>query len=173
MSIKEWLQQRSLRRHRSGVPTGIMPLDKVRTAVILIDVEDPSFDECKLAIQNFYRDTGIKGDIFFLDLRKLIESERLITSITNTVLRKDIDFLGRPSKQVTDQLNSFEADMFISLVDRDDFTLEYLCACCNAKFKIGRRELRGSIFDIVFRAEDGASQLDVFNSMKPWLQKIS
>jgi len=170
--IKDWLRARSLRKHRSTVPTAIMPLERMRSAVVLIDVEDQSFDECKLAIQNFYRETDIKGEIFFLDMRKLIESERLITSITNTVLKKDIDALGRPAQAKIDLLNSLEADMFISLVDKDDFTIEYLAACCNARFKIGRRELPGGVFDIVFTGEEGASQLDIFNSIKPWLRKI-
>ena len=173
MSIKDWLRSRSLKKNRSAVPTGILPLGRVRTALVLVDVEDPSFDECKVAIQNFYRQNGIKGEIFFLDERKLIESERLITSITNTVLRKDIDSLGRPSKEKIDLINSLDADMLISLVDRDDFTLEYLCACCNARFKIGRRALPGDVLDMVFSGEEGASQLDIFNSIIPWLQKIS
>ena len=68
-------------------------------------------------------------------------------------------------------------DLFISLVNKDDFPIEYMAKCCEAGFKIGRKQLPGGVFDMVFsgtESEDGVStpEYDIFLRMKELLQKI-
>jgi hypothetical protein len=97
--VKELLRRHSLKKNASPEPTGFVPLDRIRSAVAFINVEDTSFNECKNILMLFFREHNIKADIFFFDFRKLTEGERLITSITTTILKKDLNWFGKPSKE--------------------------------------------------------------------------
>ena len=172
--LKEFFQRQSLRKSASTEPTGMMPLSAVRSAVAFIDVEDTSFDECKNALMTFFREHGIKGEIFFFDFRKLTEGERLITSITTTVLKKDLNWFGRPSKEKMNLMLSGEPDMFLSLLPKASYPLEYMAASSRARFKVGRAQLEGNIFDLVVRdpAEKQLSEIEAFRGIVRILAKI-
>ncbi len=172
--LKEFFQRRSLRKDASKEPTGLLPLGKVRSAVAFIDVEDPSFDACKNAIHAFFRDHGIKADIFFIDFRKLTKDERLITSISTTVLRKDLSWFGKPSREKTNLMLSGEPDLFVSLLPVNSFPLEYMARCSRARFKVGRQQLPGPVFDLVALDPQGQrlSQADAFPAIATLLEKI-
>lgn len=174
-TVKDFFRKRSLRKHQSTVPTGILPLAQVRSAVAFIDVEDTSFDACKLALQAFFREYNIKGEIFFFDFRKIGNEERLITSITNTVLKKDLDWCGRPSREKTWLMHAAEADLFISLIPGTPFPLEYLAKCSRARFKAGRVQLPGNTFDLVVTDPSGRplNQKEGFDAMRTFLAKIN
>ncbi len=172
--IKDFFRKKSLRKHRSTVPTMIMPLGQIRSAVAFIDVEDTSFDTCKQALMAFYRENNIKGEIFFFDFRKLGEGERLITSITTTVLKSDLNWFGKPKKEKMDLMSESRPDAFISLMKSDQYPLEYMAACSEAKFKIGRKQLAGNVFDLVISDPSGRdlSEAEAFLAMKAFLNKI-
>jgi len=177
MFIIDFLRNRSLKKHGSQVHTNITPLKDIRTAVTFIDVEDTSFDECKKDIMAFYRENGIKGEIFFFDFRKIGEAERLITSITNTVLKKDLNFYGKPSREKLDLMLAASPDLFISLIAKDDYPIQYMATCSQAKFKIGRKQLPGNVFDLVVIDQQGPDSVplpedEVFKSVKALLAKI-
>ncbi|MDO5443464.1 MAG: hypothetical protein Q4G10_07315 [Bacteroidia bacterium] len=177
MFFIDFLRQNSLKKHGSKVPTGIMPVKDVKTAVAFIDVEDTSFDACKNAIMAFYREYGIKGEIFFFDFRKLSDTERLITSITNTILKKDLNFYGKPSKEKVSQMLVAQPDLFISLINKDDFPIHYMACCSEAKYKVGRKQLPGDIFDLVVceqENEEGVSlpEVEIFKSIKTIMLKV-
>ena len=173
--IKRFFRERSLRKYGSTEPTGIMPLSRIRSAVAFIDVEDTSFNACKLALQAFFREYGIKGEIFFFDFRKIGSEEQLITSITNTVLRKDLDWCGRPSREKVSRMRSVEADLFISLIPGTPFPLEYMAKCSRARFKAGRMQLPGNTFDLVVSDTAGQTlnEKESFEAMRTYLAKIS
>ena len=171
---KDFMRKKSLRKMRSDIPTGIMPLGEIHSALALIDVEDTSYDECKLLIQAFFRENNMKGDIFFLDFKKLGDGERLITSITGTILKKDLNWFGRPSREKMDILLGCKTDLFISLLNNTDFPLEIMASASKAKFKIGRRQLPGNIFDMVISdpADKNLSEAESFLAMKSYLNRI-
>ena len=173
-SVKSFFRKKNLKKYSSTVPTGILPMDKVRSAVAFIDVEDTSFDACKIALQAFFRDYNIKGEIFFFDFRKIGNEERLITSITNTILKKDLDWSGKPNREKIDLMLGSEADLFISLIRTTDYTLEFMAKCSQAKFKVGRVQLPGNIFDLIVAdpADKPLSELDSFLAMRQFLAKI-
>ena len=173
-TIKEFFRRRSLRRHASTEPTGIVPLRDVRSAVAFIDVEDPSFDQCKNALLLFFRERGIKGEVFFFDFRKLSDGERLITSITTTVLRKDLNWFGKPSREKVDLLLQGEPDLFLSLLPKAGFPLSFMASCSRARFKVGREQLPGDIFDLVVKdaADRPLSQVEAFREIVKFLDKI-
>ena len=177
MFIIDFLRNRALKKHGSQVRTNITPLKDIHTAVVFIDVEDTSFDECKKDIMAFFRENAIKGEIFFFDFRKIGDTERLITSITNTVLKKDLNFFGKPAREKLDLMLAAKPDLFISLINKDDYPIQYMATCCEAKFKIGRKQLPGDIFDLVITEQEdaeGAStpEDEIFKSVKSLLAKI-
>ena len=177
MFIIDFLRNRSLKKHGSQVHTNITPIKDIHTAVTFIDVEDTSFDACKNDIMAFYRENGIKGEIFFFDFRKISDSERLITSITNTVLKKDLNFYGKPSREKLDLMLAASPDLFISLIAKDDYPIRYMATCSQARFKIGRKQLPGNIFDLVVMEQQGHGTVpmpeeEVFKSVKSLLAKI-
>jgi len=173
-SIKGIFRRSCLKKYSSDVPTGIIPLSNLHSAVAFIDVEDTSFDECKGLLISFFREHGIKGEIFFFDFRHLSEGERLITSITTTILRKDLNWFGRPSKDKVNLMLQGEPDLFISLIKKEEFPIEFMAKCSRARFKIGRRQLPGDTFDLVVSdsREKPCSQADLFRQMLVYLDKI-
>ncbi|MBO4341219.1 MAG: hypothetical protein J5835_07315 [Bacteroidales bacterium] len=167
--LKEFVQERSLRKNASNVPTGLLPLEKVKQAVVFLDVEDTSFDSCKNAILSTFKAKGIKADIFFLDLRRLSKDERLITSITTTVLRKDLNWYGRPSREKVQLMLSGQPDLFISLIPAPTYAIEFMASCSRARFKVGR--WNSPVFDLVFDA--GINETDAFAEIVKLMEKIS
>ena len=172
--IKSIFRKRSLRKHASTVPTEILPLSKVKSYVAIIDVEDPTFDACKTMIMNYFRSREIFGAVFFQDFRKIGSEDRLITSIQTTITKKDLDWLGRPSKYKLNVLQERNPDVFISLIKEPDFAIEYMTKTSTARFKIGRKQIDGNLFDLVISDPAGKniSQLESFTAIKSYLDKI-
>ena len=172
--IRNIFRNRALKKFRSSVPTGITPLDQIHSAVAFIDVEDTSFDDCKEAILAFYREHEIKGEIFFFDFRKITSDELLITSIQTTVLKRDLNWIGRPNKEKINLMLGSDPDLFISLINGQDFPIEFMAACSKARFKIGRTQLKDHTFDLVLTdpKDKVLSQYEVFEELKQILSKI-
>ena len=168
------VQRRSLRRHASKTPTGILPLSKIRSAVALIDVEDTSFDLCKNRMLLFFREHNIHIEIFYLDFRRLPDGERLITSINGTILRKDLNWFGRPSDETLRLLSLCEPDLLISAIRDKDYAYEFIVSSSPARFKVGRKQLQNEVFDIVLseREDKILSEADAFENMAKLLEKI-
>lgn len=169
------VQRRCLRRNASPVETGILPLSRIHRAVALIDVEDTSFDLCKNRLIAFFREHNIHGEIFFLDFRKLGEGERLITSINGTILRKDLNWFGRPSDEKMRLLNEGEPDLLISTVREKNYAYEYLVKASHAKFKVGRMQIPGSkVFDVVLSEKEDRilSEADAFAGLARLMEKM-
>lgn len=172
--IKNYLRNRILRKKQSPVPTAIMPLSDVRNAVVFLNVEDTSYDNCKNEILSYFRSKGIKVEIFFLELRRIGTGERLITSITNTILQKDINWLGIPSDEKLALLDAINPDMLILLLPSDNFTVEFIAKYCKARFKVGRRYIHDDVLDLVIADRpNGELPADkTFDNIKTFLEKI-
>lgn len=172
--VKDMLRRHSLKKHASTEPTGFVPLEKIHSAVAFIDVEDTSFNECKNMLMIFFREHNIKGDIFFFDFRKLTEGERLITSITTTVLKKDLNWFGMPSREKVNLMLSGEPELFISLLPTTDYPLEFMAKCSRAHFKIGRQQLPDNVFDLVIKDPEDRrlSEAEVCRELIKFMDKI-
>lgn len=172
--IKNFFRKSSLRKHASTVQTEILPLSKIHSYVAIIDADESTFDACKTAIMNFFRGHDIKGCVFFQDFRKIGSEDRLITSIQTTITKKDLDWIGRPSRYKLNVLEEQAPDLFISLIKNPDFAIEYMARTSKARFKIGRRQMEGNLFDLVISDPSGKdiSQLDSFTAIKSYLTKI-
>ena len=172
--VKNIFRKRSLKKHASDVPTGILPLSQIKSYVAIIDVEDTSYDTCKSSILNYFRSMDIRGSVFFQDFRKIGSEDRLITSIQTTITKKDLDWLGRPNKYKLGVLEEQNPDLFISLIKDPEFAIEYMTKTSKAKFKIGRKQMDGNLFDLVISDPAGKtiSQLESFNALKTYLGQI-
>ena len=122
----------------------------------------------------FFRENGIRGEIYFFDLRKVGSEERLITSIAGTFLKKDINWYDRPSMEKINMLRNSSPDLLISLMPGTPYTLEFIVKCSPARFKMGRTQMSGDPFDLVITdpSDKVLSQRESFNAMKVYLKMI-
>jgi hypothetical protein len=126
-----------------------LPLDKISTVNVVIDVEEPGFDLLKEDILAWGRQNSLKVNIYFFDFRKLGKDELLLTSIQTTIIKKELDWIGTPDLNKTGALLNEQSDVFISMVDNGNFPIEFLSKCAKARFKIGRHGFEGHPYNMV------------------------
>lgn len=174
--ILRFFRDRKIQKFLSDVPTGIRSLRNISSVNVIIDVEEPGFELLKEDILAWGRQKGLKINIYFFDFRKLGKEELLLTSITTTILRKELDWIGTPEFSKVGTLLYEHSDLFISLIDNGDFPIEFLSKCSKAKFKIGRYGFDGHVYDMVFTGnptEDLRSDARrIFAAMTGFIEKI-
>ena len=148
----------ALRRDRSTVPTALLPLTKVHEAMVFVDTmtADEDSDRVCRAVQQFFDYQGIPVQI-------LCPSKR------------DVNWWGYLRKRVRGTREFRQEDLFISLAaSPDNFAAAFEARCSTARFKVGRCQLSGEVFDLVVAVpENGeASQLAAFSAIKDYLNKI-
>ena len=175
-SILDIFRKRKIRKHISSVPTGFIPLDKITTVNVVIDVEEPGFDLLKDEIMAWGKRNGLKVSIYFFDFRKLGKDELLLTSINTTILKKELDWLGTPDFSKAGPLLFEKSDLFISMVDNGSFPIEFLSKCSKASFKIGRCGFEGHAYDMIFSGsqaeESKPDSRQIFSAITEFLTKI-
>lgn len=174
--IKKYLRKRALKKSSSPDPTAIVPLSSVRTAVTLIDAGEPGFEACGDAVLAFYREKRIDGELFFFDSRQDGgDGQRPVGEHAGIMSVRDMNWYGKPSEEKMKCLSGSRPDLFMSLVNSTDFPIEYMASSCRARFKIGRRQLPRSVFDMVVSDSPGreSSQLEIFNAVKSLWANIS
>lgn len=168
--IKRFFQDRKLRKYMSDLPTGILPLEEIHTVNVVIDVEEPGFDLLKEDILSWGKSLGIKVNIYFFDFRKLGKDELLLTTIDKTLLRKGLDWLGTPNIAKLNSLFEEKSDLLISMIDNGDYSIEFLCKCAKARFKVGRCAFPGHAYDMVV---SGAANEDLRSDSREIFQEIT
>ncbi|MBQ0043718.1 MAG: hypothetical protein KBT05_01700 [Bacteroidales bacterium] len=168
-NLKEFMRRRAIRKCPRQVDTGLLPLKDIHTAIVILNVEDQEHNACKEDVMAFFRAHGIKSEIFFFDFRKIEKNELLLTSIQNTVLRKDLNWYGMPNQEKIALLQR-ECDLLISLVDTSHFANIYSALCVKAKFKIGCYQDDSKVFDMVISGSDNPRK--IFAGMKEILLTI-
>ena len=175
-SILDIFRKRKIRKFSSDVPTGFVPLDKISTVNVVIDVEEPGFDLLKEDILAWGKQNGLKVNIYFFDFRKLGKDELLLTSIQTTIIKKELDWIGTPDLNKTGALLNEQSDVFISMVDNGNFPIEFLSKCAKARFKIGRCGFEGHAYDMVMvgnPTEDLRSDSrQIFSAITEFMTKI-
>ncbi len=160
----------------SDIPTGFIPMSEISSVNVIVDVEEPEFDQIKEDILTWGRQKGIKVNIFFFDFRKLGKEELLLTSIQTTLLRRELDWIGTPDLTKVTPLIEEKSDLFISLVENGEFPIDFLCKCAKARFKIGRYAYDGNVFDMVISGSPTADlrsdAREIFSKITEFLSKI-
>ena len=175
-SILNIFRKRKLKKFASDIPTSILKMSEIKTANVVIDVEEAGFDLLKEDILTWGRNHGIKINIYFFDFRKLGANELLLTSIQTTILKKELDWIGTPDMKKIAPLVEEQSDLFISMIDSSDYPVDFLSKCTKARFKIGRRGYEGHAYDMVVigseTAELRSDSQNIFNAIKDFLNKI-
>lgn len=175
-SILRFFRKRKIKKYISDIPTGILPLSEISTVNVVIDVEEPEFDVLKEEILAWGRKQGIKVNIYFFDFRKLGQEELLLTSITTTIIKKELDWLGTPDISKISALMEEPSDLFISLIENGNFPIEFVSKCAKARFKIGRMHFPDHTYDMVISGsptEDLRSDVRrIFAGMIEFLEKV-
>ena len=175
-TIKNIIRKRRLNKFKSDVPTSLLPLNQINTVNVVLDVEEPGFDTLRAKILAWGRSAGIKLNIYFLDFRRLDKEELLITSIQTTIIKKELDWVGTPDISKVMGLLGEKSDLFISMIDNNNFPIEFISKCARAKFKIGRRLFPDRVFDMVISGSPTADlrsdSCEVFDAMVAFLNKI-
>ena len=175
--IKNFFRKRKLRKFISTEPTSLLPLSKIKTANVVIDVEEPGFDVLKEDILAWGKAEGIDINIYFFDFRKLGKNELMLTSIQTTVSRKELNWIGMPPRDKVAGVVEEPSDLFISLIDNGDYPIDFVSKCAASRFKIGRRAYPGHCFDMICSGKrtDGlpSGGREVFAGIVDFLEKIS
>ena len=174
--IRNFFRRRRIQKYASNIPTALIPMSEVRSVNVVINVEEPGFDDLKEDILAWGRSVGTKVNIYFFDFRRLGKDELLLTSITNTLLKKELDWLGMPDLGKIAPLLEEPSDIFISMVDNCDFPIDFVTRCTKARFKIGRHEYEGHPFDMILSggetAELRSESRQIFAAITDFLTKI-
>lgn len=165
-------QRRLLLKFASTVPTGMVPLQKVRKALVFVDASLPCAPDAAAAVRKYFSARGIELSIVCACfVRGLVPPE--ISGVT-MLTRKDINWTGRIRKAVALRLGLGAEDLFLSLFPDNPFAVEFAARSSKAVFKVGRRQCRDKIFDFVM--EDGAesplSQTESFRQIVNILEKV-
>jgi hypothetical protein len=175
-TIKNIFRKRKINKFKSDVPTQMLPLNQIGTVNVVLDVQEPGFDVLRAKILDWGRAAGLKLNIYFLDLRKLDKEELLITSIQTTIIKKELDWVGTPDISKIMGLLGEKSDLLISMIDNNDFPIEFISKCARARFKIGRRSFPERVFDMVISGSQTADlrsdSCKVFDAMIEFLNKI-
>ena len=175
--IKNFFRRRTIRKLSRAVPTGLLPLSEIKSANIVIDVEESEWDVLKEEILAWGRASGVKIGLYFFDFRKLAKDELLLTSIQTTVARKSLNWIGMPEYSTVAGMIEEPCDLFISLINNGNFPIDFVSKCSCARFKIGRRAYPGHVFDMICSGKEtvglrsGGRQ--VFAGIIEFLGKIS
>ena len=161
-NILGFFRKRKIKKYISDIPTGILPLSGISTVNVVIDVEEPEFDVLKEEILAWGR--------------KLGQEELLLTSITTTIIKKELDWLGTPDLSKISALLEEPSDLFISLIENGNFPIEFVSKCAKSRFKIGRQSFPGHAYDMVISGsptEDLRSDVRrIFAGMTEFLEKV-
>lgn len=175
-SVKDIFRKRKLKKYASDVPTGFIPLSDVSVVNVVVDVLEPGFDTLRQDILAWGRSINAKVNIYFFDFRKIGKDELLLTSIQTTILQKDLDWIDAPDVKKVSPLIEEQSDLFISMIDNDEFPIEFLSKCAKARFKVGRKGYDGHAYDmVVIGSETSELRSDsqkIFNAIKDFLNKI-
>ena len=90
------------------------------------------------------------------------------------MLKKDLNWYDKPSPEKVNLMLAGEPDLFISLIPKDDYPIEFMARCSRARFKAGRVQLPGNVFDLVVKdpADRSLSEAEVFSELYKLLRII-
>ena len=176
-SIKDFFRKRALKKFISTEPTSLLPLSEIKTANVVIDVEEPGYDILKDDILAWGRATNIDVNIYFFDFRKLGKDELLLTSISTTIIQSELNWYDMPSPSKVGMLFREESDLFISMIANCDFPIEFVSKCAKARFKIGRYPFEGHVYDMTMAGSDveelRSDSREIFAAITDFLKKIA
>ena len=77
-SVKNIFRRNKLKKYMSDVPTGFIPMSEMSVVNVIVDVEEPGFDELRQDILAWGRNSNFRLNIYFIDFRRLGKEELLL-----------------------------------------------------------------------------------------------
>lgn len=174
--IRNIVRNKRIRKYASNIETGFIPLSEINSINVIINVEEPGFDELKDDILSWGKTIGKKINIYFFDFRKLGKDELLLTSIANTIIKRELDWTGMPDFAKICPLVEEKSDLLISMIDNHDYPIDFLARCTKARFKIGRHAYEGHPYNMTIvsrEAEELRSEArQIFSAITEFITKI-
>ena len=155
--IKYIMRKLALIRNQSKKEQKIVPLSRIRSAAVFIDIEQKGADSSELWVRDYFSIRGIKLIILKPKAEELNYAGYLHKK------HRNIDFHNR------------KEDLFISLSSNPkNFAVEYEARCSRAMFKIGCCNYKDKLFDMIVNAppEKQHDQSSVFKAITTYLKKI-
>lgn len=154
-ALKQYFRKRALRKIKTHRDPGLLPITDIKTALCLINIQEPGYVEATAAVQDFYFKNGITGAIEYIDLAD-----------------SNINWYGKPKKEKNKLFKKTAPDLLISLVNSDDFYVHYLIGKSNARYKIGRKRFPGEdTLDMV--VADGEKEMMPAQALKMIINYMS
>lgn len=156
---------------RAGT-TGLIPLSQIRAMAAVLDAAGNGLEESREAIMRFCRANKIELTVLYVDF-----GNAGTTCSDDTILSRDLNWYGCPSKEKAGTFLGKRFDCFICLSDSGRFCIEYLAKAADARFKLGIRAVSDDPYDVIVTPptgsiEGGTSQKDLFLTMKGIIEKI-
>lgn len=172
--LKYILRRRAIRKYASKVQTGMIPLSAVRHAVVVGNAEEERWDECRKAVDNFFRRHGIKVEIYHIDTRRYKHGTAPETGMEYTLCRKNLNWFGKPVQDIRSRLLSGKPDLYICLSDREEFTERFLASAVPAVFKIGCHRFPEDSCNIIVTSagDSGKDACDRFAQIAALLESV-
>ncbi|MEG0519488.1 MAG: hypothetical protein RR555_11610 [Bacteroidales bacterium] len=167
--IKEYIRNKTLRNKSVQTNATFVNLRDIRSIGFLYNISSPNFLEELKNIAVFLDKQGIlywglaietkKGFLPQMEtaddmpdfLRELEENQ------ISFVERLHLDWLGIPNSEKIDNFLKRDFDLFISLNNTGDFTLEYIIRDVKAKLIVGMQNIPGSRYTLVLEGENKAT----------------
>lgn len=157
----------SLHKHRSQRETGLTPLSKLHSVMLLLDADDSSAGKCATVAEKYFATKGMKCKAYAFSEEK----EHGAVDGATLIVKRNFNWFGRPKRSRRSPVVDFEADLFIDLTASGIYAAEYCARCCKAAFKVSRRQTKDSIFNLVMDS-DGYGAAEVFDNLTPLLDSV-
>ncbi len=142
-------RKRRLKKDASGVQTGFLPLSEIRSAVVVVDGAAAMVGKCAEQVEKFCETNKIALRFMYIDLRKYNSKIQPPTDLVKTLVRRDLNWYGRPNPLRTAQILSSPVDLYICLYAGDEYCVRYISSSVQARFKVGLRGYGGDPFNMV------------------------
>ena len=138
--VRKLIRLLCMRSHRSGVATGLVPMNELRSAVVFAGSNDPDRGLLERRVRAFMGAANINVQFVYPDSRNI---------------RTD-------------------SDLFISLVPKSSIDERYAALSSTARFKVGRHQLSGGVYDLVVTDNESvsASSTDAFETISNLITNI-
>lgn len=161
-----------LKKDARTIPTGLVPLSRIRSMAVVLDAAGNGLEESRDAIRKFCKANKIELTILYVDF-----TGKGNTSSDDTVYKNDLNWYGCPSACKTGTFLGKYYDCFICLSDSGKFCIEYLAKAADASFKLGVKAVRNNPYDVVVTPPGNSlpgtvSQKDLFLTMKSIIERI-
>lgn len=166
--MKYWAVRRELRRMLEQPRKGVFtPLNSVRRIHLLFP-----YGEYTSIIPIIEKLSRLKIEVVAWSImHKSLNQEELPKSV-RVISANEYSFWGTPSKDLIDDMESIECDVFIDLNSSYSYRALLLAAHSKAKFRVGVHREGAPLYDFELILKDRLKADDIFKSMIDYLENI-